>query len=177
MRPHLLIAYPRRSIAAALAAVVVVVMGCRDTGPLAKAPVLHAPQGVQAQLVFSNPDPAPGEAVVVLVRILSGAEVHGIGSFTARISYDSTRLHLEGEAQLGDSAMRVLNPVTGEARIAGIATGGFSDGRLVALRFTALATQATKDMHVTFDELHAVDREDLKRVIEGPRAVDRGLLP
>ena len=159
----------------ALATVATITVGCNDVTPAVRPPALIAPNAVESRLVFSNADPRPGDDLVAMVQVRTGSKVGAVGSFTARVVYDPTRLELKGEAALGDEAMRVLNPVRGAARVAGISTKGFADGKLVALRFTTRGAGATSGMRVTFDELHALDREDLRRVVQAAHAVDPSL--
>jgi hypothetical protein len=56
----------------------------------------------------------------------------------------------------------MLNPAAGDARVAGIASDGFSDGQLFALQFRALQPDGLASIQVTFDELHSVDGGDLQ---------------
>jgi hypothetical protein len=155
------------------------VIACRDDAPTERPQVTDAaPNEVVARLVFSNLEPRPGDEFVVLVQVASGADVRSVGSFTGALTYDSTAARFIAEHPLTDDATRVMNPLPGETRVAGISLRGFRNGRLVALRFEARTSGATTDMHMEFDQLHAVDREDLRRVTtRSDRKVDRTLEP
>ena len=154
------------------------VVACREDAPTERPSVDVAPKEVVARLVFSNMEPRPGEQFVVLVQLASGVDVRDVGSFTGALTYDSTAARFVAEHPLSDDATRVMNPLPGETRVAGISLDGFRNGRLVALRFEARAMNATSAMHMEFDQLHAVDREDLRRVTtSADRKVDRTLEP
>ncbi len=128
---------------------------------------------VESQVIWSNDDPVPGEAIVMVVTIRRGADVRPVSSYTARVLYDSTSLRFEGDRPLDDGALRVVNPIVGDARLAGLSQYGFAEGSLAELRFTALSRGATAGVRVIFDELHAVGREDLMRVLPAASIVNR----
>jgi hypothetical protein len=149
-------------------------LACSDVEPNERPNVARPSQDVEAQLEVSNLAPAPGTEFILLTRVRLGSDVKRIASFTARIAYDSTRMQLLGEEQLGDAAMRILNPAVGESRVAGFATDGFSDGALFALRFKAQQPNAIATLQVAFDELHGTDGSDLhERVRVAATAVPR----
>ncbi|MBV6522020.1 MAG: hypothetical protein MNPFHGCM_02164 [Gemmatimonadaceae bacterium] len=141
--------------------------GCRDNMPAEQPLARVSGSAVESHLIISTATPRVGDDVVVLVRVDAGPEVQPIASFTARLHYDPLRLRFVREQDPGDGAVRVLNPQDGQVRMAGIAQRGFAGGKLVAVRFTALANNVSEGLAVTFDELHAIDREDLRRVTPG----------
>ena len=59
--------------------------------------------------------------------------------------------------------MRVINPQAGSLRVAGIATGGFSDGQLSVIRFSVLRPNALASLHLTVDEMHTTTHVDARR--------------
>ena len=144
---------------------VIAVPGCSDVEPGARPNAANARRGVDAELVVSDIAPRPGTDFVLLVRLRPGAEVSQVASFTARVAYDTTRLRLLGEEPLDDAASRIVNPAAGDARIAGIATDGFADGQLFAMRFRALAPDGLATLRVAFDELHDVTGSDLEKTV------------
>jgi len=155
---------------ALVAVVATTAIACSEVAPEVKPnAATPPPRGVEAELVVSNMAPAPGSEVVLLTRVRGGSDVRRIGSFTARVAYDTTRLQLLGEEPLGDAATRALNPAAGEARIAGITTEGFADGELFALRFRVLQESALSTLQVAFDELHASDGTDLQERVQVAR--------
>ncbi len=153
-----------------VAAVAATAIACSDVEPAGRPNVAApAPRGVDAELVVSNMAPAPGSEVVVLTRVRGGSDVRRIGSFTARVAFDTTFLRLLGEEPRGDGATRMLNPAAGEARIAGFTTEGFVEGELFALRFSVLQEGALTTLQVAFDELHASDGTDLQQRVQVAR--------
>jgi|GEM_PF-2355178 len=159
-----------------LLAAMLLTVGCRDLSSDTRTVPPPVRGRVESQLVLSSENPAPGDPLVVLLHVQSGPDVRLVNSFTARIAYDTTRLHFERQEPSDDGALRVINPVIGEARAAGVAKDGFVDGKLIALRFTVIAPNATTGLRASFDELHALGREDLKRVSPSDHRVDGKLL-
>ena len=162
-----------RRCAAVVAALSITAIGCRDVASEQARPVLNAPRAVEGHLAFSNESPGVGEEFVVSVNVLEGAGVERVASFTARVLFDPATARFAREEALEDGALRVVNPMDGEARIAGIALHGFADTRLMALRFTALAAGATTSMGLMFDELHSTDRADLAQTVVTRQPGDR----
>ncbi len=111
---------------------------------------------LDARLELSDSLATPGSTVVVAVRFAGPA----VASATARLSFDTTGLALQGEQQLNDGATRVMNAQPGVVRFAGVAANGFTDGRVYEFRFTVLRTAALRTMRLTVDEAHTVSRAD-----------------
>ena len=148
-------------------------VSCRESLPGPPRAVLSAAKGVEAGLVVSSQSLALGDTLVVLVRVVSGAEVRSAASFTARVSYDAARLAFAGEVLRDDGGARVINgEIPGDVRSAGIATGGFGGGDLVALRFVAKVAGPIGMLRLAIDQLHATDGEDLARVTIRATMVD-----
>lgn len=134
---------------------------CRDSTPARPRTALAAPAAVEAQLLLSSLRPQQGQEVEARLRINTGAGVRPVGSFTATIVYDSTALTFLAEDPATSGGMRVVNPLAGAARVAGISSAGFEDGSLVTLHFTARRAASLQDANATISELHSVDRVDL----------------
>jgi hypothetical protein len=163
--------------ASVILGLVCAVAACDNPARVKRAPQLSASDAVEAEVVFSRATPRPGDEVLVLVRVRTGADVPAPASFTARLRYEADRLRLEGAYELSDGALRVMNPGAGEVRLAGIAQQGFPEGRLTALRFTALAPNPSYGVQLAFEELHATNRDDLRRLLSATRqTVDGSLL-
>ena len=117
-------------------------------------------------LSVSDSAPRPGATVSVLVRLVGASgQAPAVGSYTARLSYDTLAFRYAGELALGDRATRIVNPVAGNLRAAGIATGGMAGGRIFGVLFQvrdARAVAALRDIRVSFAELHSTAREDLR---------------
>ena len=85
-----------------------------------------------------------------------------VGSFTGRITYDSTALRFEAEIPLEGDALRVSNASGGAPVSAGASAGGFTDGRLAGWRFTVIDPAGVKTLRLVVDEIHTVARNDAR---------------
>jgi hypothetical protein len=109
-------------------------------------------------------DATPGVGSIVRVALaVRGTSAGEVASFTARIAYDSTRLRYVDEVAIQDGATRVINPLTGSLRVAGIATAGFADGQLSVVRFSVLHRDGLASLRLTVDEMHTTKNADAKR--------------
>ncbi|MFL5526088.1 MAG: cohesin domain-containing protein [Gemmatimonadaceae bacterium] len=118
---------------------------------------------VEAVLVISDAAPPVGAALVVSVQAKSNQGT--VGSYTARIKYDSAALRFEGEIAMSDNGLRALNPSPGLLRFAGATAGGFPDGRLASYKFVVLQANAAKTLSLAVDEMHMITRTDAKSVL------------
>ena len=101
-----------------------------------------------------------GAGFVVSVR--ATATQGKVGSFTARIRYDAAALRFDGAIPMDDAAMRALNPMPGQLRLAGAAANGFSNGRLASYRFVALRANGAETLSLVVDEMHLITHFDAK---------------
>jgi hypothetical protein len=144
--------------AAALIAIVLLGIGCSESyrSTMAENPV----PAVDAVLIVSDSAPAVGGTLVVAVR---ASVTHGtVGSYTARINYDSTALRYDGEVAMNDNGARASNPTPGLLRFAGAAATGFAEGRLASYRFSVLRPNSVSTLALAVDEMHMIDRVDAK---------------
>ncbi|HEX2602233.1 MAG TPA: hypothetical protein VHL32_08980 [Gemmatimonadaceae bacterium] len=151
----------RTRSAITIAACALTIAGCSET--YRSAVVENAAPAVEAVLVVSDPSPPVGGALVVSVQANSNQGI--VGSYTARITYDSTALRFDGEIPISDKGMRAVNPTSGLVRFAGAAADGFPDGRLATYRFVALRSNSAKTLALAVDELHMITRVDVKRAL------------
>jgi hypothetical protein len=115
---------------------------------------------IEAVLIVSDLTPSIGGSLVVSVQAIATGGT--VGSYTARINYDSTALRFDGEAQMNDQALRATNPVPGRLRFAGASSAGFKDGRLASYKFVVLRAGAARTLSLGIDEIHMVTRVDAK---------------
>jgi hypothetical protein len=115
---------------------------------------------IEAVLIVSDLSPSIGGSLVVSVQAIATGGT--VGSYTARINYDSTALRFDGEAQMNDQALRATNPATGQVRFAGASPAGFRDGRLASYKFVVLRANAARTLSLGIDEIHMVTRTDAK---------------
>ena len=123
------------------------------------------PASLKAQLIISDSSARASSEVVVSV-LMRGTSASTIGSYTARVAYDTTALKYVSDASPEDAATRVSNADGGVVRIAGIAAEGFKDGALYVARFTVLKPQFSGSLRVTFDELHTRTQADVLGALE-----------
>ena len=75
-------------------------VACEDRNrDLPTMPTRVAPNQISAYMAVSNSNPAVGTDLTVWVRARRGSAIAPIGSFTLRVSYDSTRLHFRDAAR------------------------------------------------------------------------------
>jgi hypothetical protein len=132
-----------------------VVFGC--TEPVANKQVATPEKTMEARLILSDSAPAAGRTVDVFAQI-TATTPELVGSYTARIRYDTTALRYEQEITIGDDALRATNATSGLLRFAGAAPKGLSGGRLVGYRFLVLRPNATQSLQLVIDEMHTVAR-------------------
>lgn len=90
-----------------------------------------------------------------------------IAAFRARLAFSSSALEYVDEAPDGDG-LRAVNVVDDTARIAGAAPGsGFTDGRLVTLRFRVIDPQGLRSIRLTMDELRDLTYKDRRAEFVG----------
>lgn len=149
---------PRLSRLARLGGVCMV-MACTEQATT-KAPGTPEPT-MDASLSVSNASPEPGSTVDVFAQIGMATPAGGlVGSFTARIRYDSTALRYQEEIPIADGTMRATNAASGLVRFAGAAMAGVPAGRLAGYRFLVLRSGALRTMQLVVDEIHTVTRAD-----------------
>ena len=127
-----------------------------------------------AGLVLSDTAPPVGSSVEVYARVESAAPAL-IGSFTARIRYDTTALRFVEEIPTGDGGMRATNATAGLVRFAGAATSGLAGGHLGGYRFLVLRPQAVQTLQLVVDEIHTVARTDAASILHIVPSATRAL--
>jgi hypothetical protein len=144
----------------ASAAIVTAILGLGCSESYRPSIVQNPAPTIEAVLVVSDMTPSIGGSLVVSVQAIATGGT--VGSYTARINYDSTALRFDGEAQMNDQALRATNPIPGRLRFAGASPTGFRDGRLVSYKFVVLRADAAKTLSLGIDEIHMVTRADAK---------------
>jgi hypothetical protein len=147
-----------RSLRIAVGAVLLVQSAC--TEPVASKPIATPDKTMEAQLILSDSAPAAGGTVDVFAQI-TAATPEIVGSYTARIRYDTTALRYQQELVIGDDALRATNATSGLLRFAGAAPKGLPSGRLAGYRFLVLRANATQSLQLVVEEMHTVSRAEL----------------
>ncbi|MEP6989691.1 MAG: cohesin domain-containing protein [bacterium] len=149
-------------IAAGAGAFLIALASCTELAST-KAPDVTAPT-LDAALVLSSTAPAPGSTVDVMAQIGPSTRAL-VGSYTARIRYDSTALRFQEELSIADGTTRATNATSGLVRFAGAAPAGIATGRLAGFRFLVLRADAVRSLQLVVDELHTVSRADAASLV------------
>lgn len=150
-----------RATLAVFALSVVGLAGCNDerAGVSPPRPV-PLPVASNAWFVISDSTAAAGREVSI-AAFASADSGGAIGSFTARFLYDSLQLQVLGPDSVADQAMRAINPIAGEHRIAGAAAQGLPGGLLFRVRAKVIDPRGLRRLGLIIDEMHSVQFADL----------------
>jgi hypothetical protein len=159
---------------ATIATAAVLLTACDDDrAPLPAAPEV-TPNAVSAYLAVSNATPAAGERVTVSIRARRGAAVGPIGSFTVRLSYDTTRLQYVESARGARGMVLANGSVRGVVKGAGAAPEGFGDDELLTSTFLVLVGgNALTSLALDVPELNSVKFEDQRANLRVERKLYR----
>lgn len=147
------------------------IAGCdRDPVRPQAAPVME-PQTV-AFLMMSDTLAAPGDEVAVIARARA---LQPIGSFTARLRFDASRLDFVGADPAG--GMRAVNErEPGVLVVAGADPSGFTDDQLFVVRFRVLGGVPATGLRLEIAELVGTDFASLlpSLTVRGTVGAERG---
>jgi hypothetical protein len=130
------------------------------TEPAANRAVVTPEKTMEARLILSDSAPAVGRTVDVFAQVNATAS-EMVGSYTARIRYDTTALRYEEEIAIADDALRATNAASGLLRFAGASPKGLSSGRMAGYRFVVLRANATQSLQLVIDEMHTAARTNV----------------
>lgn len=133
----------------------VLAAACSDESATMVAPP-QPTEGSVAFMQFSNVHPTAGSTVIVTARVSGAMGVSTVGSFSARLQFDTTALEYAGENAV-EGGMRMLSAKSGEVRAAGASQAGFTDGTLFAVTFKVRDPAALQSLHLDVTELTGVD--------------------
>lgn len=162
MRIH----YRFRSSSRLSAAVAVLALAaCSERATLAPPRPALPPVPANAWLATSSTMPRAGEEIVI--SAFARADAGGpVGSFTARFLYDTLMLQVVAADSVNDGAMRAMNPVPGEYRLAGASSQGLPEGLLFRLRARVIDPRGVQRMALLLDELHSTQFVELTERLE-----------
>lgn len=144
----------------AVSALVVMAAACRD-GATSGA---IAPTTQQTARLVVEPARAADSVITVAVRV-SRPTVQRIGSMTAGIVYDSTRLRFLDDVSPADGALRAAHASRGRVMIAVAHVSGFEEDVLARIRFVGRDSLAYRSLGLQVTELHLVDASDVKATL------------
>lgn len=150
-----------------LLAVLAATAGCDDDrrNQVPTMPLEIAPDAMSAYVVVSNPNAAIGSQVDIGVRALRGRNVGPIGSFTIRLSYDSTGLAFVKAAQNPQGMVMANGAAKGVLVAAGASAEGFGNDELVLATFTVTSSAGLKSLALVVSELNSLKFEDQRAAL------------
>jgi hypothetical protein len=154
-----------RALGPASALALLLSASCVDTPRQRFVPNALDPHEVGVALVASDSAPPSGTMVSVSVRLVASSSAPPrIGSYTARLVYDTLMLRYAGELTTSDGAARAINPQPGLVRSAGYAIDGISGAQLFGVVFESRrgGAGALRGVEVQLTELHSATHEDLR---------------
>jgi hypothetical protein len=143
-------------------ALVAMASACRDgatSGAIAPTPTTQ-----QTARLMVEP-PIPSDSVITVAVRVSRPTAQRIGSMTAGIVYDSTRLRFLGDVSPADGALRAAHASRGRVMIVAAHTSGFDDDVLTRIRFVARDSLAYRSLGLHVTELHLLDASDVKATL------------
>ena len=142
-----------RSIA--LSCLAILAAGCFDSSAPLTSPE-RPTDGSVAFVQLSDTRPEAGSTVIVTARVRGAEGLSNVGSFAARLQFDSTALEYAGEANAA-GGMRLLKPAAGEVRAAGASADGLSDGTLFAVVLKVRNPAGLESIRLEVSELTGTD--------------------
>jgi hypothetical protein len=141
-------------------------VGCNDERATVSPPRPVAPPiASNAWIVVSDSAARAGSEVTV--SAFASSEAGGaVGSFTARFLYDTLQLSVLGPDSIADGALRAVNPVPGEFRIAGASAQGLAGGLLFRVRARVVDPRGLRRLGLVLDEMHSIKFADLTTQLE-----------
>lgn len=146
-----------------MAATAMFVAACRDTpGADGTAPTPVAQR--TARLVV-EPIATTDSVISVELRVSRVADQR-VGSVTAAVMYDTTRLRYFGDASPSDGAVRAAHASGGRVMVATAHPLGFESETVARVRFVAQDTVAWRTLVLQVRELHLLDAVDARRALQ-----------
>ena len=143
----------------------------RDSTPTV--PLTIAPDAMSAYVVVSNPKAPVGSQVEVGIRSLRGRNVGPIGSFTIRLSYDSTGLTFVKSAPSTRGMVMANGAQRGTMVAAGASAEGFADDELVNATFTVTSAEGLRSLVLAVSEINSLKFEDQTAKLQVMKGVYR----
>jgi hypothetical protein len=129
---------------------------CSDRDAASLAGPVTPEKGQVAFLQVSSKTPNPGERIEVSINALRAANESKIGSYTFRVSFDTTALRFV-EAGKETDGMVMANRVSNAILVAGASGSGFTASHLATLRFDVVDPRAIETLSLAVVDLTATD--------------------
>lgn len=141
---------------------VFVISGCHDRQATVPGAMRDEPRAVVPQLSIKR----DGAYATVTVAASLRGDIGSLGSFTAKLTFDTTALTFDGEMPVGDGALRAFNAKSGLLRIAGAAATGIDPARLAVFRLRVSDAGALDRLTLQLDELHETSQADAAKYVQ-----------
>ena len=115
--------------------------------------------GVTAYLSLSVLQPRAGDRVTVGLNAVRGGAAEPIGSFTMRVTYDTTGLRFVASDQSAEG-MVLANAAHGVVTVAGASGSGFRESDLAALTMVVIDPDALRSLALEVVEMNAASFAD-----------------
>ena len=132
-------------------------IACTDR-PRVTAPAAAPPAA--SGMSLSVDDMVAGRSTAIRGVFRRQGGMRSVGSFTFRISYDTTKLSFDRDASTG-AGMRLMNARDGVLSIAGASTEGFASDTLFVARFRVQGLGAGPSISLDIGEMHSVAFDNL----------------
>lgn len=110
-------------------------------------------------------DRAGDSTFIVTLQLSSTTALARVGSVTASIDFDTTRIRFAGDASPLDDVVRAAHVDRGRVRMAAAAAAGIAPAALLRLRFVTRDTSALRLLTLQVSEMHLLDATDMRRVL------------
>lgn len=145
-------------------AAVLVLASCRESARVAMVSPVPEARPMTATLAIARAA-TDDSSYTVTLRLDSAATISRVGSVTAAIDFDTTRVRFVGDASPGDNALRAAHVDRGRVRVAVASAQGLEATQLIQLTFVTHDESALTSMKLEVSELHLLDATDLKRTL------------
>lgn len=148
---------------AVIALTALTLAACHDTpGTDGTAP---APSTQRTARLVVEPAVVGDSVLTVAVRVSRVAEQR-VGSMTAAVLYDTTRLRYLDDASPTDGAVRAAHAAGGRVLVATAHPLGFDDETVARVRFVSRDSAAWRSFVLQVRELHLLDAADARRTLQ-----------
>ncbi len=159
---------PRMLVTALLTATVLLAAACREKGSADVSAPLPALRVASLTLEIDRDrtnDGAGDSLWTATLRLSDAPAALRLGSITASVDFDTTRVRFLGDVTPGDQALRAVHVERGRLHLASASATGLSPDGMFQLRFVSRDTAALQAMRLDLSEAHAIDATDVRRAL------------
>ncbi|MGQ0648665.1 MAG: hypothetical protein ACT4P7_13965 [Gemmatimonadaceae bacterium] len=161
-----LLSRPVTTCASAVAALATIMLAaCDDRVSVEPPRPVPPPVPANAWIVLSDSGARAGSEISISA-FATIPEGGAIGSFSARLLYDTLQLRVGLPDELPDGAVRAVNPIEGAHRIAGASARGLGNGLLFRVRARVIDPRGLRRIALAIDELHSTRFAELTSALQ-----------